>query len=67
MPTKHKDTELTYCEPPLLDAESKVKRAYLEKQFPDHYFENLTFLPALKPISSKWADEAKAKIDAVEN
>ena len=66
MPTDPKDTELTYRAPPPLDAETKVKRAYLEKEFSEHYFENLTFLPALEPISSRWADEAKAKIDAVE-
>ena len=66
MPATHEDTELTFPAPPPLDAETKVKRAYLEEQFPDHYFENLTFLPALEPISSRWADEAKAKIDAVE-
>ena len=66
MPAHHKNTELTFPAPPPLDAEAKVKRAYLEEQFPEHYFENLTFLPALEPISSRWADEAKAKIDAIE-
>ena len=65
-PSTHRDTELTFPAPPPLDAETAVKRAYLEEQFPEHYFENLTFLPALEPISSRWADEAKAKIDAVE-
>ena len=64
--SSHRDTELSIPAPPPLDAETTVKRAHLVEQFPEHYFETLTFLPALEPISSKWADEAKAKIDAVE-
>ena len=61
-----RDTELTILAPPPPDAGTAVRLAYLKEQFPEHYFETLTFLPSLEPISSNWAEEARAKIDLVE-
>ena len=50
----------------LLDDENKARLANLKIQFSDHYFDRMAFVPALEPIPSNWADDAKAKIDLVD-